>query len=117
MRSCPKTGWIERRRRTNIGRSLSLSYADPLQIVRGQGAYLYDADGRGFLDLVNNVAHVGHCHPRVVEAIRGQAGELIHVGNLFYTDPNYDCGLADTAESGGATRAAYETWRALPSNK
>jgi hypothetical protein len=36
---------------------------------------------------------------------------------LFYTDPNYDCGLADTAESGGATRAAFDTWKALPSNQ
>ncbi|WP_028063357.1 aminotransferase class III-fold pyridoxal phosphate-dependent enzyme [Solirubrobacter soli] len=39
-----------------------------LHIVRGSGAYLYDAEGREYLDLVNNVAHVGHCHPRVVEA-------------------------------------------------
>jgi 4-aminobutyrate aminotransferase-like enzyme/Ser/Thr protein kinase RdoA (MazF antagonist) len=39
-----------------------------LHIVRGAGAYLYDAEGREYLDLVNNVAHVGHCHPRVVEA-------------------------------------------------
>ena len=55
-------------RRQRMGPSLSLSYRTPLHIVRGQGAYLYDADGRAYLDCVNNVAHVGHAHPRVVEA-------------------------------------------------
>ncbi len=55
-------------RRARLGPSLSLSYRSPLHIVRGEGAYLYDADGRAYLDCVNNVAHVGHGHPRVVEA-------------------------------------------------
>ncbi len=55
-------------RRHLLGPSLSLSYRTPLHIVRGSGAYLYDADGRSYLDCVNNVAHVGHAHPRVVEA-------------------------------------------------
>ena len=58
---------LDRRRRL-FGPSLSLSYRMPLHIVRGEGAYLYDADGRAYLDCVNNVAHVGHAHPRVVEA-------------------------------------------------
>ena len=58
---------LERRRR-RLGPSLSLSYRTPLHIVRGEGAYLYDADGRAYLDCVNNVAHVGHANPRVVEA-------------------------------------------------
>ena len=56
------------RRLRLFGPSLSLSYRTPLHIVRGEGAYLYDADGRAYLDCVNNVAHVGHAHPRVVEA-------------------------------------------------
>jgi len=55
-------------RRMRLGPSLSLSYRTPLHIVRGEGAYLFDADGRAYLDCVNNVAHVGHAHPRVVEA-------------------------------------------------
>ncbi|HET6550256.1 MAG TPA: aminotransferase class III-fold pyridoxal phosphate-dependent enzyme, partial [Solirubrobacter sp.] len=59
---------IAARRRSVMSRALSLAYELPLHIVRGEGAYLYDADGREYLDLVNNVAHVGHCHPRVVEA-------------------------------------------------
>lgn len=56
--------------------SLSLSYRAPLHIVRGRGAYLYDTDGQPFLDCVNNVAHVGHSHPRVVAAIERQAAVL-----------------------------------------
>ena len=55
-------------RRRRLGPSLSLSYRTPLHLVRGEGAYLYDAAGRAYLDGVNNVAHVGHAHPRVVEA-------------------------------------------------
>jgi 4-aminobutyrate aminotransferase-like enzyme len=55
-------------RRRRLGPSLSVSYRTPLHIVRGEGAYLYDADGRAYLDCVNNVAHVGHAHPQVVEA-------------------------------------------------
>jgi 4-aminobutyrate aminotransferase-like enzyme len=55
-------------RRAHLGPSLSLAYRNPLHIVRGEGAYLFDADGRAYLDCVNNVAHVGHAHPRVVEA-------------------------------------------------
>jgi 4-aminobutyrate aminotransferase-like enzyme len=55
-------------RRRLLGPSLSVSYRTPLHIVRGEGAYLYDAEGRAYLDCVNNVAHVGHAHPRVVEA-------------------------------------------------
>jgi 4-aminobutyrate aminotransferase-like enzyme/Ser/Thr protein kinase RdoA (MazF antagonist) len=55
-------------RRRSLGPSLSLSYAEPLHIIRGARQYLYDAGGRAYLDCVNNVAHVGHCHPRVNEA-------------------------------------------------
>jgi 4-aminobutyrate aminotransferase-like enzyme len=55
---------------------LSLSYREPLHIVRGYGAFLYASDGRRYLDMVNNVCHVGHCHPRVVRAISRQAAVL-----------------------------------------
>ncbi len=51
-----------------LGPSLSISYRSPLEIVRGKGAYLYDDGGQPYLDCVNNVAHVGHAHPRVVQA-------------------------------------------------
>jgi 4-aminobutyrate aminotransferase-like enzyme/Ser/Thr protein kinase RdoA (MazF antagonist) len=56
--------------------ALSLAYDAPLKIVKGEGAYLIAEDGRRYLDMVNNVCHVGHAHPRVVEAISRQAKQL-----------------------------------------
>jgi len=55
-------------RKTRTGRNLSIGYKKPLKIVRGWQQYLYDETGRRYLDAYNNVPHVGHCHPRVVEA-------------------------------------------------
>ncbi len=63
-------------RRKRIGKSLSVSYKEPLHILRGFMEYLYDAEGRPYLDTVNNVAHVGHCHPRVLRALHEQSGAL-----------------------------------------
>src|SRR5262249_12858532 len=67
---------LQHAREHHLGRSLSLSYKTPLYIVRGWKQYLYDADGTEYLDAYNNVAHVGHTHPRVVEAITKQASQL-----------------------------------------
>ncbi|MBN8629766.1 MAG: aminotransferase class III-fold pyridoxal phosphate-dependent enzyme [Rhodobacterales bacterium] len=64
------------RRKEAIGPSLSLSYREKLKIVRGRGPWLIDHTGRRFLDTVNNITHVGHCHPHVVEALARQAAEL-----------------------------------------
>jgi 4-aminobutyrate aminotransferase-like enzyme len=55
-------------RRRLLGRNLSVAYRNPVKIVRGEMQYLYDDEGRRYLDAYNNVAHVGHCHPRVVAA-------------------------------------------------
>ncbi len=63
-------------RSSSISRSLSVAYAEPLRIVRGEGAYLYDEHGDAYLDLVNNVCHVGHAHPRVVRAAAEQMARL-----------------------------------------
>jgi len=63
-------------RRHHVGRNLSVAYSEPVKIVRGRGQYLYNDSGRRFLDLVNNVCHVGHSHPRVVEAAARQMAEL-----------------------------------------
>ncbi len=63
-------------RREHIGRSLSISYRRPLKIARGHMQYLYDEEGRAFLDAVNNVPHVGHSHPRVVAASHRQMAVL-----------------------------------------
>ncbi len=65
-----------RRRRGLLGGNLSISYRSPLKIVRGWMQYLYDEEGRKYIDAFNNVAHVGHCHPRVVEAACRQMGVL-----------------------------------------
>ena len=51
-------------------------YDDPIHFVRGEGVWLFDHTGRRYLDCYNNVAHVGHCHPRVVDAITRQTGLL-----------------------------------------
>jgi acetylornithine/N-succinyldiaminopimelate aminotransferase len=61
----------------------------PRVIVRGKGSYLYDADGNEILDMFPGwaVSGIGHCHPKVVEAIRAQAGELLHIDNTFYSEP------------------------------
>src|SRR5713101_1381762 len=66
---------LERRYRV-LGRNSPLFYDKPLHLVRGEGVWLYDADGRRYLDAYNNVPHVGHCHPRVVEAAERQMREL-----------------------------------------
>src|SRR5436305_2177734 len=67
---------IRREREEHVGKSLSISYQKPLKIVRGSMQYLYDEDGRAYLDAVNNVSHVGHCHPRVVRAGQEQMAVL-----------------------------------------
>ncbi len=61
----------------------------PKVIVKGQGCYLYDADGKEILDMFPGwaVSGIGHCHPKVVEAVRKQVGELIHIDNTFYSGP------------------------------
>ena len=63
-------------RRRLLGPSLSVSYRRPLRIVRAFGAYLYDASGRAYLDVYNNVPLVGHSHPRVVRAAQEQLALL-----------------------------------------
>jgi 4-aminobutyrate aminotransferase-like enzyme/Ser/Thr protein kinase RdoA (MazF antagonist) len=63
-------------RRKHLGKSLSISYEAPLYMLRGMGVYLIDAEGQRYLDTVNNVAHVGHEHPRVVAAGQRQMGLL-----------------------------------------
>ena len=72
----PSVEDLVRRRSSVLGPSLSTSYRRKLHIVRGEGAYLIDHRGRRYLDLVNNVCHVGHAHPHVVEALSRQAANL-----------------------------------------
>ena len=66
---------VDRRRRT-FGPTSMLFYKDPLNLVRAEGVWLYDADGTRYLDANNNVPSLGHCHPRVVEAVSRQIATL-----------------------------------------
>jgi len=66
---------IERRQKL-LGPAYRLFYQHPVHLVRGEGAWMFDAEGNRFLDCYNNVASVGHAHPHVVEAIAKQAGTL-----------------------------------------
>jgi 4-aminobutyrate aminotransferase-like enzyme len=72
----PELRRIVERRASLLGPAYKLFYANPVRIVRGEGVHLYDADGQAYLDAYNNVPSVGHCHPRVVEAIARQAATL-----------------------------------------
>ena len=64
------------RRQELMGSAYRLFYDNPIHLVRGEGVWLFDADGNKYLDMYNNVPHVGHCHPQVVDAISRQAGTL-----------------------------------------
>jgi 4-aminobutyrate aminotransferase-like enzyme len=71
------------RRLRSFGSSSVLFYREPIEMVRAEGVWMHGADGRRYLDVYNNVPSVGHCHPRVVEAIRHQVGTLnIHTRYL-----------------------------------
>ncbi len=61
----------------------------PRVIVKGEGCYLFDADGKRILDMFPGwgVSGIGHCHPKVVKALCKQAGELLHIDNTFYSEP------------------------------
>jgi 4-aminobutyrate aminotransferase-like enzyme len=82
---------LDRRERL-MGKAYRLFYDHPVHIVRGHGVWLYDSDGNKYLDVYNNVPHVGHCHPRVVEAVCEQAQVLnthtryLHEMVLDYAD-------------------------------
>ncbi|HSL52912.1 MAG TPA: aminotransferase class III-fold pyridoxal phosphate-dependent enzyme, partial [Pyrinomonadaceae bacterium] len=73
------------RRRALLGGNLSVAYTRPLHIVRGSMQYLFDDEGRQYLDAYNNVAHVGHCHPKVVAAGQRQM-ELLNTNTRYLGD-------------------------------
>ncbi|MBO9473114.1 aminotransferase class III-fold pyridoxal phosphate-dependent enzyme [Shimia sp. R10_1] len=83
------TSSIERRARL-LGPHMTTFYKEPVHVARGEGVWLWDTDGAQYLDCYNNVPHVGHCHPKVVEAIAKQAAVLnthtryVHDGILEY---------------------------------
>jgi len=83
---------LQQRRDQLLGAGATLFYQTPVHIVRGEGAYLYDADGREYIDLYNNVPCVGHANPHVVNALHQQAATLnvhsryLHEGILDYAE-------------------------------
>src|SRR6202007_84016 len=90
-------------RKQLLGSNLSIAYKDPLKIVRGSMQYLYDEEGRQYLDAYNNVPHVGHCHPRVVKAGQEQMA-------LLNTNTRYLHDLINSyAEKGSSTRPEQRT--------
>ena len=67
---------LAERRARLLGPAYRLFYDEPVHLVKGDGVWLYDADGRKYLDMYNNVPHVGHCNPHVVDAVSRQMGLL-----------------------------------------
>uniref|UniRef100_A0A7N8WY54 Ethanolamine-phosphate phospho-lyase n=1 Tax=Mastacembelus armatus TaxID=205130 RepID=A0A7N8WY54_9TELE len=83
--SLDKTATIDLRRR-HIGPSCKIFFShDPIKIVQAKGQYMYDEIGQRYLDCINNVAHVGHCHPDVVKA-GAQQMELLNTNSRFLHD-------------------------------
>ena len=104
-----------------MGSQLYMFYDPPLHLVRGEGVWLYDAKGRAYLDVYNNVPHVGHCHPHVVEAIARQAARL-NTNTRYLYDEVLDyaerltatlpagldvCGVRQFRQRGGRSRLAH----------
>jgi 4-aminobutyrate aminotransferase-like enzyme len=75
-RAPPRSAALIERRARLLGPTYRLFYDEPLELVRGEGVWLHDADGRRYLDMYNNVPCVGHCHPRVVRALAEAASTL-----------------------------------------
>jgi len=94
------------RRAKSIGPSLSISYLEKLKIVRGEGAYLIDHTGRKFVDAVNNITHVGHCHPHVVAALARQAA-ILNTNTRYLNDLMLDFSDRLTAKLPGNLKVAY----------
>lgn len=82
---------LQSRRESIFGHGSPLFYADPLHIVKGEGVKLYDAKGNQYIDMYNNVPCVGHCHPKVVEAIQCQVANL-NVHNRYLHQSILDYG-------------------------
>lgn len=88
----PEDQALAQRRAKALGPAYRLFYETPVHLVRGEGVHLYASDGTAYLDCYNNVASVGHCHPRVVEAMARQAATLathtryLHDGILTYAE-------------------------------
>ncbi|MDX2008751.1 MAG: aspartate aminotransferase family protein [Myxococcaceae bacterium] len=81
----------------------------PVVLVKGEGAWVWDADGKKYLDLIQGIATcaMGHCHPAVVAAARAQLEQLWHVSNVFYTEPQLQLAERLTRAFGGKDSRAF----------
>ena len=88
-------------RKQFLGPPFSLSYRVPLHIVKGEAQYLFDARGKRYLDAVNNISHVGHCHPRVISAAEKQA-RMLNTNTRYLNEVivNYARDLTNTLPDG-----------------
>jgi 4-aminobutyrate aminotransferase-like enzyme/Ser/Thr protein kinase RdoA (MazF antagonist) len=104
LRACGFPGVIQpddhsallRERKAHVGRNLSISYREKIKVLRGALQYLYDDQGRTFIDCVNNPSHVGHCHPVVVERMQNQIARL-NTNTRYLSDIMIDYARALTA--------------------
>lgn len=86
----PDARRLTERRSKLLGESYRLFYRKPVHLVRGSGQYLWDAAGRKYLDVYNNVASIGHCHPAVIDAVYHQMSQLnTHTRYLHETILDY----------------------------
>lgn len=96
----PENKKLLERRFKLIGRNAPLFYEQPLHLVRGEDVWVYDNDGKRYLDVYNNVPHVGHCHPKVVAALTEQVKTLnTHTRYLHSNIVNYGERLVSTFDA------------------
>jgi len=86
-------------------------YEEPLVLVEGQGVFVTDAEGREYLDFFAGIltTSLGHCHPRIVEAVRNQAGRLGHTSTLYVTEPQVDAAERLVAMAPGELNRVFFT--------
>ena len=92
----PSKAALQARRRATLNPALSLSYQEPLKLTRGHLHHLYDTEGQPYLDCVNNVAHVGHSHPRILRAAQDQMA-LLNTNTRYLHDTIVEYAEALTA--------------------
>ena len=94
----PDDTLLERRHRL-LGAGAPLFYDRPLHLVRGEGVRVWDGEGRVYLDAYNNVPHVGHCHPHVVDALADQGARFTHHTSIAPTG-TISLSLANNSSNG-----------------
>ncbi len=92
----------------HIGRNLSISYKQPLKIIKGTLQYLYDDKGNTYIDCVNNVSHAGHCHPTVVKATQRQIA-ILNTNTRYLSDLMIDYSKRLTAKLPSELSVCYFT--------